>query len=88
MVSTKNILKNNLKKLVDTCGLFQTKGYRWTLKRVAIEFFDMPYKYFHMIYRGKINPGANTREHIVAKLREAGYPELRYEDVWCPEEVK
>ena len=79
--------KNCLRKYIDNCPAFRDENWkRWNLQVIG-EWFGLTKHYFWNIYRGADNPGANTRERIVAKLREAGYPELRYEDVWCPAET-
>jgi hypothetical protein len=73
--------KSHIKKLVDNCPLFQgMKQYH------IAHFFSIAPGHWTSIYHEKKLPGREAAFRIVQKLREAGYPDLKYEDVWCPKE--
>lgn len=75
------MIKLHFKSLIDACPQFQGKK-----KYQIAQFFGVAPGYWTAIYHGNRLPGRVKAEEFVAKLREAGYPDLKYEDVWCPKE--
>ncbi len=67
--------------------IYESKVLRELKQYQVANYFGLHPGYFNRIYHGTLIPSEKVKIHIVAKLREAGYPELRYEDVWCPAET-